>query len=288
MQIIVALLIFVALGTFIYTFYEFHFNLKPQKNSKKPLLITNLKIIKKYLRTSDGLKISSWYIPVKNPKAVIILVHGYKKMNEDKIRLLPHAEYLNSAGYSTILIDLRSFGKSEGDKTSLGIQEWKDVETAYDYAKSLPENKNKIIGFYGKSMGGVTAIITRALTDKGDFIIALTPYASFGGLFNFQLKQKGYYIPIFLPLLHLAGLFEFGFGFERYAPISLIKKIKVPIFIAGAKYDDAVPKKDAKRLFNKANSPKEFWDAPTDHDEIFRQNPEEFKKKILAFLSKYV
>ena len=209
-------------------------------------------------------------------------------MNEDKIRLLPHAEYLNSAGYSTILIDLRSFGKSEGDKTSLGIQEWKDVEAAYDYAKSLPENKNKKIGFYGKSMGGVTAIITRALTDKGDFIIALTPYASFGGLFNFQLKQKGYYIPIFLPLLHLAGLFEFGFGFERYAPISLIKKIKVPIFIAGAKYDDAVPKKDAKRLFNKANSPKEFWDAPTDHDEIFRQNPEEFKKNILSFLLKYV
>ena len=91
-----------------------------------------------------------------------------------------------------------------------------------------------------------------------------------------------------MPLLHLAGLFEFGFGFERYAPINLIKKIKVPIFIAGAKYDDMVPKKDAKRLFNKANNPKEFWDAPTNHDEIFRQNPEEFKKNILSFLLKYV
>ena len=136
-------------------------------------------------------------IPIEELTAFLNEQVPDKKMNEDKIRLLPHAEYLNSAGYSTILIDLRSFGKSEGDKTSLGIQEWKDVETAYDYAKSLPENKNKIIGFYGKSMGGVTAIITRALTDKGDFIIALTPYASFGGLFNFQLKQKGYYAELY-------------------------------------------------------------------------------------------
>jgi len=281
------LLIFIVLGIFIYTLHEFRLSLKPQKDLNKPALNANLKIIKKYLITSDGLKISSWYIPVKNPKAVIVLIHGYKRINEGKIRLLPHAEYLNSAGYSTILIDLRSFGESEGDKISLGIQEWKDVEAAYDYMKSFPENKNKKIGFYGKSMGGVTAIITRALTDKGDFVITLTPYASFGNLFDLQLEQKGYYIPIFLPLLHLAGLFEFGLNFEKYAPINLIKKIKVPIFIVGAKYDDVVPKKDAKRLFNKANNPKEFWEAPTNHDDIFRQNPEEFKKKILGFLSKY-
>jgi len=206
MQIAI-LLTLIFFGGLIYIWREFRFSLKPQKNLKKNALNTNLKIIKKYLTTSDGLKISSWYIPIKNSKAVIILIHGYKKMNEDKIRLLPHAEYLNSAGYSTILIDLRSFGESEGEKMSLGIQEWKDVEAAYDYVKSLSENKNKKIGFYGKSMGGVTAIITNALTGKGDFVIALTPYADFVSLFNFQLKQKSHYLPIFFALTPSSFIF---------------------------------------------------------------------------------
>lgn len=288
MQIVIDLLTIIALGIFTYTWYEFRFTLKPERALKKPSLSKDLKITKKYLRTSDGIRISSWYIPVKNPKAVVILIHGYRKINADKTRMLPHAEYLRKAGYSTMLIDLRSFGESGGNKVSLGIAEWKDAQAAYDYAKSLPENKNKKIGFYGKSMGGVTSIIANAITGKGDFIVAITPYASFESLFIFRLKQKHYYIPLFLPLLHLAGIIEFGLNFEKYAPINLIKKINVPIFVAGAKYDDKISKKDAKRLFKKANNPKEYWEALTNHDDIFRSNPEKFQKKILAFLSKYV
>lgn len=287
MQIAIAFIALFIFGLFLYTWYEFHLTLRSRKTLKKTILNKDLQIIKKYLTASDGIKISSWYIPVKNPKAVIILVHGYREKNADKIRMLEHADYLKKARYSTLLIDLRSFGESEGSKMTLGVGEWRDIEAAYDYLKSLPENKNKKIGFYGKSMGGVASIITKGITGKGDFIIALTPYASFKSLFNFQLKQKGYYTPLFLPFLRLAGLLEFGFNFEQYSPINLIKKIFVPIFIAGAKYDDMVLKADAKYLFDNANNPKEFWQAPTDHYEIFRDNPAIFQKKTLGFLSKY-
>ena len=286
-QTVIIIFILFILGVFIYTLYEFHFALRSHALVKKPILNKSFKLIKKTLTTSDGIKISSWYMPVKNPKAVVILVHGYKEANADKIRMLPHAQYLKKAGYSTLLIDLRSFGESEGNKITLGIQEWKDVEAAYDYVKTLAENKDKKIGFYGKSMGGVTSIIAKGITGKGDFIISLTPYASFKNLFSFQLTQKGYFAPFFLPFLRLAGLFEFGLNFEKYAPINLIKKINVPIFIAGAKYDEMVPKFDAKYLFDNANNQKEFWQAATNHDEIFRDNPTEFQKKILSFLSKY-
>lgn len=288
MKIIVDLLVIIAIGIFIYTWREFRINIKPQKTIKKPVLNTKLRIIKKSLKSSDGTRISSWYIPVKNPKAVVILVHGFKEVNAGKSRMIVHAEYLQKAGYSTFLIDLRSFGESEGNKMSFGINESKDVITAYDYLKTLPENKNKKIGFFGRSMGAATSIIASAINGKGDFIIALTPYASFKNLFNFKLIKKGYFTPVFFPFLQIAACIELGLSFEKYAPINLIEKINVPIFIAGAKYDETIPKKDAKRLFNKANNPKEFWEILTNHDEIFRQNPEGFKKKILGFLSKYV
>lgn len=288
MYIIIILPILFILGAFIYTWYEFHSTLKPFKTLKKTILNKNLKIIKKYLTASDGVKISSWYIPVKNPKAVVILIHGYKKANADKTRMLAHADYLKKAGYSTILIDLRSFGESQGDKVTFGINEWKDIEAAYDYAKRLPENKNKKIGFFGKSMGAVASIIASAITGKGDFVIALTPYASFKSLFGFQLRSKGYSPILFLPLIRLASLFEFGLNFEQYAPIKLIKKVNVPIFIAAAKYDEMIPKNDSRYLFDNANDPKEFWQVPTDHYEIFRDNPKVFRGKILNFLSKYI
>lgn len=287
MYIIIILSILFILGVFIYTWYEFHSALRLHAFLKKPILNKGLKLIKKILTTPDGIKISSWYIPVKNPKAVLILVHGYGEINADKTRMLAHADYLKKAGYSTLLIDLRSFGESEGSKMTLGVKEWRDIEAAYDYLKSLPENKNKKIGFFGTSMGGVASIITKGITGKGDFIIALTPYGSFKSLFSFQLKQKGYYTPLFLPFLRLAGLLEFGLNYEKYAPINLIKRINVPIFIAGARYDQMVPLNDAKILFDNANNPKEFWQSPTDHYEIFRDNPAAFQEKILNFLSKH-
>lgn len=291
MQILIylfCLTLLILIGIFFFIWHKLHNNYVKHLPNKKKITVNNSKFKTRFLTTSDGIKIAFWYLPVPKPKAVVILIHGYRESNADKTRMLAHAQYLNKAKYSTLLLDLRSFGESDGDKVTWGTKEWRDVETAYDYAKSLPENKNKKIGFLGKSMGGVTSIVASAISGKGDFIIALTPYASFKSLFNFELKKKGYYAPLFLPFLWLSAILEFGFNFEKYAPINLIKKIKVPIFIVGAKYDKKISKDDAKYLFDNTNNPKEFWQAPTDHDEIFTNNPAEFQKKILNFLSKYV
>lgn len=284
MQIIISLVI-IALGIFIYTWSKLHSTLRLHVYKRKPSA-ENLQLKKKCLTTSDGIKIASWYIPVQNPKAVVILIHGYKEVSADKSRMLIHAQYLRTAGYSTFLIDLRSFGESEGNKVTFGINEWKDAEAAFDYVKSLPENKNKKIGFLGKSLGGVTAIIAKGLSGKGDFIIALTPYASFKSLFEFQLKQKGYCPNLFFPFLWLAGQIELGFNFEKYEAIKLIKKINVPILITNAKRDEIIPHEDAKKIYDNANNPKEFWQIDTTHS-TFASDPAQLQKKVLNFLSKY-
>ncbi len=280
-------LLLLIIGIFIYTWLEFrkitrvHIKLRNQGISK------DLKLIKKYLKTSDGFRIASWYMPAKNPKAVIILVDGYKEMSEDKIRMFGHAEYLKKAGYSTLLVDLRSFGESDGSKITFGIKEWKDIETAYDYAKSLPKNKNIKIGFLGISMGGVISIITSAITGKGDFIIASTPFANFKSLFDFRLKKRKLPSFLFLPILRAVVLFELGFNYEYYTAINMIKKVNVPILITSAKNDQIVNSNDAKKIYDKTSSPKEYWQTNTSH-KVFKDNPKELQKKILSFLSKYI
>lgn len=287
MQIIIILLILTILGLFFYTWYEFRTKLKLHIDLKNPKLNKDLILIQKYLKTTDGIRICSWYMPVKNPKAVVILVDGYKETNEEKVRMFRHAEYLRKAGYSTLLIDLRSFGKSQGNKITFGVNEWKEVEAAYDYLKTLSENKKKKIGFLGISMGGVISIITKAITGKGDFIIASTPFANFKSLFDFQIKKRGLPSFLFLPILRTAALFELGFNYEHYTAINMVGKVRIPILITSAKYDRIVNSKDAKHIYDKANRPKEYWQTNTTH-KTFKDNPLVFQNKILNFLSKYV
>jgi esterase/lipase len=224
-------------------------------------------------------------MPIKNSKAVLILVDGYKELDEDKVRMFDHAEYLRKAGYSTLLIDLRLFDKG-GHKITFGVNEWKEVEAAYDYMEPFSENKGKKIGFLGISMGGVISIIAKGMTGKGDFIIALTPYANFKSLFDFRIRKRN--LPFFfLPILRTVALFELGFNYEHYTAINMIKKVDVPIFIASAKFDQIVNSFDAKLLYDMARNPKEYWQTNTSH-RIFKDNPKELQKKVLGFLSKYI
>ena len=275
------------IGIFAYTWYEFHSKLKLHRDLKNPKLSKDLKLIKKFLKTKDGIRIASWYIPVKDPKATLILIDGYKEQEQDKVRMFNHAEYLKKAGYSCILIDLRSFGESDGDKVTFGVNEWKEVETAYDYVKTLPENKDKKIGFLGISMGGVISIITKGITGKGDFIIAVAPYANFKSLFDFRLRKKRLPSLLFLPVLQVLAIFELGFNYEYYTATNMVRKVDVPIFIASAKHDKIVNPHDAKYVYDKANTPKEYWQTNTSHG-IFKDNPKEFKKTVLSFLAKCV
>ena len=288
MYLIIILLFILVSGIFFYTWYKLHSGFREHTIGRVIEKNEESKFQEKYLKTSDGIKILSWYMSMPKAKAIIILAHGHKKKNSDKGNMLPYAKYLIKAGYRILLIDFRSFGKSGGDRTTLGFDEWKDIEAAYDYVKSLPENKGKKVGFLGKSMGGATAIITKGITGKGDFIISLTPYASFDSILKFRIVQRGYPVFPFLPFLHLATFMELGSNYKKYSPINLIKKINVPVLIVAAKHDTSVPKEDARYLYNNANNPKEFRQLPTNHENIFSDNPFRIQKITLNFLSKYI
>src|SRR5258708_34614287 len=145
---------------------------------------------KVYFKNSDNLKLAAWYTKAQDPKAFVILVHGFTESNGGKALMLEHAQYLQQAGYSSLAIDLRATGDSEGNRTYLGTQEYKDVESAYDYLKTLPEAKFKKIGCLGISMGAATCTTFMGVTGKGDFLIASVPYANLVSLFDYNLDKE--------------------------------------------------------------------------------------------------
>ena len=237
--------------------------------------------------SQDFVQLSGWYISVKNPKAIVVLVHGRAIKNGGKSMMLPIASHLYKNNYATLLFDMRGYGKSKGSIVGFGSKEWQDVVAAYTYAKSLQEKKIRI-GFLGISLGATVSLIAAGKEKIGDFVIASTPYATHSSLFTYQVEKEHVFPKfIFRWALQLAANIEMGFGYELYNALSFIQNIKVPLFLIAAKKDVLVNPKDAWILYEKASKPKEYWEADTGHD-IFGQLEDEFIAKVLNFLNIYV
>jgi alpha-beta hydrolase superfamily lysophospholipase len=272
-------------GSFFYLRQQLRYYLHTHPFSETNVLTADFSPSTEYVITSDSKKIAYWYVPAKNPKAVVILVHGYHNPG-GKGQMVGHARYLREAGYSTVLVDLRSFGESEGDRVKLGTQEWQDLESVYLAIRQRPENKGKKIGFLGVSMGAVSALNTAAKTGKGDFVIASVPYADVRSLQTTQLQQRGLPPAVFLYFLDQATVQELGAQYNAVSPLQLVSQIKVPVLFIGATKDDVVNPQDAQRLYQLANQPKEYWEVESRHD-VFYFHSHEFSEKVLWFLEKY-
>ncbi len=105
---------------------------------------------------ADGFKLyeQSWF-PTSEPKAVIIIVHGYA---EHSGRYAHVAEYLGGHNYVVETFDLRGHGKSEGRKTYVKSFD-KYLKDLDQFLMSTREKyPEKPIFLFGHSMGG--AIVT--------------------------------------------------------------------------------------------------------------------------------
>jgi dipeptidyl aminopeptidase/acylaminoacyl peptidase len=274
----VLLVLLVLLAIFGFSWFKLHqeLSLRNLANPKTPADY-GLQYQTRDFKASDGTGLQGWYMPVANPKAVVIQVHGYR---DTKATVLDQTGYLHDAGYATFAIDLRS--DKPNTKVTLGVEEWKDVAAAYDYMKSLPENSNLHIGFYGGSMGASVSIVAAGKTGKGDFIIASVPYANFKSLFEQRAKLDN--LPtIIVPFVLLASYVELGQAYDTYTPDKWIGTIHKPIFLISAAKDIKVNSEDAKELYALANDPKFYWQAYANHD-AFKEEPAEYKQEILEFL----
>ncbi len=99
------LLFFAICGVlFTYSWYHLHQMLHMHAVSQQASFPDGTQPTTAYVTSRDGLHIAYWYFPVPNPKAVVILVHGYSNPG-GKAQMLGHALYLRANGYSTALLD---------------------------------------------------------------------------------------------------------------------------------------------------------------------------------------
>lgn len=245
----------------------------------------NLKYSQHYFLTRDKVKLYGWFFRAERSKGIIILVHGFS--SKGKASYINNVKFFLKLNYDVFLFDLRSYGKSEGFGISLGINEWKDVEAAYDYVQHKLNKSDLKIGFYGNSMGAASVLIAAGKTNKGDFLITTVPFAKIQNLITPALGKRKY-VPLSRFFLNKALRLRFGKDYNEVSALKFINKIEAPLLIIGAKKDEKVLPEDAKLLFDSATTKsKEFYMIDSNHN-IYAHNTDEVGQLVENFLTKIV
>ncbi|MFH0812910.1 MAG: alpha/beta hydrolase [Pseudomonadota bacterium] len=232
--------------------------------------------------TRDGLTLAGWFIPGING-ATVILVHG---MESTRRAMLPHANYLNEAGYSVLLYDSRGRGKSEGDTITLGAKELWDIEAAVDYLKTRTDVDLTRIGVQGSSLGAASAILAAAKRQEIKGVVAQIPFKSVNGVLYHTYPQiVGLPAFPFVPITKFICECRLGVNFDDVDPSKVIDTISPrPVFLIDELEDELFPPDSVEVLYEAAREPKMLWQIPgAQHGKGFETEPEGYSRRVLEF-----
>lgn len=241
------------------------------------------------LETEDGLSLAGWYIPPQPEAdgATIIYAHGF---GGNRANLLAQAAMLVQRGYGALLFDFRNHGDSEGEVTTFGLLEVRDVAAALAYLLAQPEVNPERIGLVGHSMGGAIAIRAAAQMPE---IKAVVVESSFTSLQDNVVEGVRFiaHLPAFpfAPLIIYFGQKEAGMDI-RVRPIEEVAHISPrPILFIHGEDDRFISPENSRRLYAAAGDPKELYILPgVGHIDVLEQNSDEFVQRFAGFFDGYL
>lgn len=238
------------------------------------------------LRTSDGLRLAAWYLPPRNG-TVVIGVHG---MAGNRAALLEEAQFLYQAGYGLLLLDLRNHGESEGEITTLGFYETRDVAAAVDFIRAR-EGEAARMAALGHSMGAAAVLLAAAEQPSIGAVIAVSPFTSLEDNVSEGIRSlTGLDARFFGPPVLFWAQWLSGMDISTVRPVDVIDRIspRAVLLIHGAQ-DTTLPVRNSYQLYEAARPPKELVIYPQiGHGGFLMLEPEHYRRTILDFLAKYL
>lgn len=250
----------------------------------------------KQLMTSDEIMIHTYQVHAGNPKGVIIILTGIQW--PDVKYYLSHSKLFLENGYSSVLIDARGHGKSEGDKITFGIEDVRDVSTVVDDLVVDERYNNLPIIVMGVSMGGATAINSASLLDDIDGLISMSAFSSWNDVCIDTLEFGGFHRclgNLLRPALSLHGFLNYGIDYFKISPKNTIKQIgNKPIMLIHSKCDVSVPVFNYYRIIENYNGNNlESWIRDSESHFIINNNDilnvkldEEYCSRLINYLHK--
>jgi pimeloyl-ACP methyl ester carboxylesterase len=111
-----------------------------------------------------------WMPAVPASDRTIILGHGYFA---DWRSMLALADEFREKRYNVFLFDFRAHGKSDGEKTTFGYNEGKDIAGAVRFVSDQYPTESKNLFYYGHSMGAASMMMAQRSLQKHPQDLAL-------------------------------------------------------------------------------------------------------------------
>ena len=234
------------------------------------------------IRSTDGVRLSGWWVPDGDSRRVAILVHGWGGDKSDE-HVLATAPVYRREGYNVLVIDLRAQGESGGGRRTLGYREVRDVLGALLWLQKRGYRPEDTV-LHGWSMGGTTVV--RAAPGTGvAAVVEEAGYADLPLLLEAAIPRIARLPRVFVPGVLLAG--RLWPDFDAWA-VQAEREAKelwgegVPLFVIHSAGDGLIPAEHAE-MFAAAHPDARLWILQGyDHVEAFAHP--EYEERLRSFL----
>lgn len=202
-----------------------------------------------FFSAQDGTRLHGWFVHGPDDRAVLLWFHG----NAGNIsHRLHNLKMLHDALQIPIFIfDYREYGLSEGEISKAGT--FSDAHGAFRYLTREKGFKNASVLLFGRSLGTALAV---DIASKEECLGVILEAA-----FTSTDDMMQRYFPFFRPP---------AMSSKKYDSLSLIHLVQSPILFIHGQHDFTIPISMAQRLYQKANSLKEFYEvAGADHNDTY-------------------
>jgi len=219
-------------------------------------------------KTSDGLRLTGWFVPADNSRLTVLFCHGN---GGNMSHRLDSISILHNLGLNCFIFDYRGYGQSEGKPSEEGT--YLDARAAYKWLTEEKKESADDIILFGRSLGGS---IGAQLASKVE-VKALIIESSFTSYVDIGKK--------FYPYMPVRWFTKFS-----YKTVDYVKDVHCPVMIIHSRNDELVPFEFGCRLYEAANEPKEFVEIFGSHNDGFLLSSEIYNKawtKWLEFIKQY-
>jgi pimeloyl-ACP methyl ester carboxylesterase len=235
-------------------------------------------------KNQDNLRLAGFLIKRPHATANLVACHGFKGNKEwlyGLIDMFPN--------WNILLFDFRAHGQSDGNITSIGCHEYKDVIAAAGFIHTATINDGKLpLVLFGISMGGASIVkATESDPNLCDVLIVDSSYANLYRivLHTFALKSGLPFYPFFPVVKYM---------FEYFANCSLnnmnlaksVKTIQKPILFIHACNDAFTSPSHSIKLFRNAVNPQSsIWiGRRCRHGLLSSYYTDLYKQKVIDFM----
>jgi pimeloyl-ACP methyl ester carboxylesterase len=237
-------------------------------------------------RTADGLTLRGWYLPTREQRHLIVLVHG---MWSSWLEMAGLGRDLHHHGFDVLLFDLRGHGESDTSRLYLGRRERADLRAVMEWAESAGFADDRI-GWLGYSMGGSTLLMEAARNPGIQVAVLDSPYADLPKLLETQLSKHSGLPRWFNPGILLAARVIYGVRTDDLVPIRFARDWgERPLLLIHGESDTTVPVGQAFELAATLGDSCRTLTLPgVEHVQAYMSDPAVYVKTDSAFFDSHL